>query len=587
VQTGDARPSSDSHGAPGEIARVGAALSQARLSELLAEVQQRVEDIVDSTRERMDALLDSVLAVSSGLDLGQTLRKVVSAAMELADARYGALGVLGAHGELTDFIHVGIDDATRELIGHLPTGRGVLGVVIEEGKPLRLNDLARHPASAGFPANHPPMRAFLGVPLRARGSVFGRLYLTEKRDGKPFSDEDEAVVLALAGAAGIAVDNARLYDEAQRRQRWLEASGEVTAQLLGAGDPTEVLRLIAGRALELSGADYAVITLPEDTEAAPEDVTVLKVAVAAGLDSEIITGRRIPLAGSTTGSVFTDHVPRAVPRLEYDVSEGLDVAFGPTLALPLGAGDAVRGVLLVIRTPDSPPFGENELQVVSSFADQASLALERAESQAERRELELLGDRDRIARDLHDHVIQRLFAVGLSLQGTKRRAKTPGVAERVQDHIDQLHEVIQDIRTAIFDLQVSQVGAGQVRTRLHRVISELTDDAPLRTTVRMSGALDSLSAGLADHAEAVVREAVSNAVRHARAQELMITVSVDDRLVIDVSDNGVGMPSDVASSGLHNLRTRADQVGGSCSVGVSEGGGARLVWAAPLRDSEA
>ncbi|HEX5402072.1 MAG TPA: GAF domain-containing sensor histidine kinase, partial [Pseudonocardiaceae bacterium] len=363
---------------------------------------------------------------------------------------------------------------------------------------------------------------------------------------------------------------------------WLEASGEVAAQLLGAGDPTEILRLIAGRALELSGADYALIALPEDLEAAPEDITDLKVAVAAGLDSATIAGRIIPVSGSTAGEVFTDHVPRAVPHLRYDVSQGLGVRFGPALALPLGADDQVQGVLLVVRVPGAGAFGEHELQVVSSFADQASLALQRAESQAERRELEVLADRDRIARDLHDQVIQRLFAIGLSLQGTKRRAKTPGVAERVQDHIDQLHEVIQDIRTAIFDLQVNEAGAGQVRTRLHRVITELTQDTALRTTVRMSGALDTLPGGLVEAAEAVVREAVSNAVRHARAQELTVTVSMDDQLVIDVSDDGVGMPAQVAHSGLHNLRQRALAAAGSCVVRPGEGGGTRVVWAAPL-----
>ncbi len=568
---------------PTEATRIGAALSQARLTELLGEVQQRVEDIVESTRTRMDALLESVLAVSSGLELDGTLRQIVQAAMELVDARYGAMGVLGgADGELAEFINIGIDEDTRTLIGDLPTGHGVLGVVIEEGKPLRLDDLSRHPASVGFPAHHPAMRAFLGVPVRARGEVFGRLYLTEKANGQPFTEDDEAVVRALAGAAGIAVDNARLYEEAQRRQRWLEASAEVTAELLGAGDPTEILRLIAGRTLELSNADYAMIALPEDDEADPEDITTLTVAVSAGLESDLLTGRIIPVRGSTSGSVFVDHVPRAVPSLAFDPAVGLDVRFGPALVLPLGSGDRVQGVLLAVRTPGSAPFAEQELQVVSSFGDQASLALERARSQAERGELELLADRDRIARDLHDHVIQRLFAIGLSLQGTRRRVKTPGVAERVSDHIDQLHEVIQDIRTAIFDLQVSEVGAGQVRGRLHQVISELTDDAPLRTTARMSGPLDTVPPGLAEHAEAVIREAISNAVRHAKAHELMVTISVDDQLVIDVCDNGVGIPDTVARSGLHNLKQRAAAAGGSFTVGRDAGGGTRLVWTAPL-----
>jgi signal transduction histidine kinase len=570
------------HGPPGEPIRVGEALSQTRLADLLAEVEQRIEDIVESTRERMGALLDSVLGVSSGLDLDTMLRRIVRAAMDLSGARYGALGVLGPDGQLTDFIYLGIDDATRELIGDLPTGQGVLGVVMEEGRPLRLADLSRHPASIGFPPNHPPMRAFLGVPVRARGAVFGRLYLTEKHGGQPFSEDDEEVVRALAGAAGIAIDNARLYEEARRRQRWLEASGEVTAQLLGAGDPTEILRLISGRALELSGAAYTMIALPDGDGAAASEVTELTVAVSAGLDTETITGRKIPVAGSTSGAVFVDRVPRAVPRLAFDLARGLEVEFGPALVLPLGADHAVAGILLVVRTPGSPVFGELELQVVSSFADQASLALQRAESQAARRELELLADRDRIAQDLHDRVIQRLFAIGLSLRGTQRRSTSPVVAQRVTEHIDQLHEVIQDIRTAIFDLQESQTGPGRLRGTLHDVITELTEDAALRTTVRMSGALDTVPAGLAEQAEAVVREAVSNAVRHAKAHELVVTISVDGDLVIEVADDGVGMPAAVAHSGLHNLRRRAEEADGSCIVGPREGGGTRVVWTAPL-----
>jgi len=579
VHPGDSSDSERSRAHRGDLARVGAGLSQARLSDLLGEVQQRIQDIVDSTRDRMDALLESVFAVASGLDLDATLRKIVQAAMELANARYGALGVLGADGQLTDFVYLGIDDEARELIGDLPTGHGVLGVVIEEGKPLRLPDLSQHPTSVGFPPNHPPMRAFLGVPVRARGEVFGRLYLTEKRDGQPFTEDDEAIVQALAGAAGIAVDNARLYEEARRRQLWLEASGEVTAQLLGAGDPTEILRLIANRALELSGVDYAMIVLPQDADA---EVTELVVAVSAGLDAASMTGRRIPVAGSTSGAVFADRIPRVVPNLAFDPAEGLGVQFGPALVLPLGADDHVAGVLLALRTPGSPAFVEHELQVVSSFADQASLALQRAESQAAGRELELLADRDRIARDLHDHVIQRLFAVGLALQGTHRRAKNPAVATRVQDHIDQLHEVIQDIRSAIFDLQATDSASGQLRATLHQIVTELTEDVPLRATVRMSGALDTVPPGLAEDAGAVLREAVSNSVRHAKAQELVVTVSVGEDLVIEVADDGVGIPATVARSGLHNLQRRAQSARGSCTVELLDSGGTRLVWSAPL-----
>jgi signal transduction histidine kinase len=499
----------------------------------------------------------------------------VQAAVDLVDARYGALGVLGDDGMLTKFVHVGIDDATRELIGPLPTGHGVLGVVIEDTKPLHLQDLSQHRASVGFPPHHPPMRTFLGVPIRARGEVFGRLYLTEKNSGPGFTPDDEVVLQALAGAAGIAVDNARLYEEARRRQRWLEATGEVTA---------EVLRLIANRARELTGADYTLIAVPHDpaTEVPPSEIAELTVAVCAGLDADTVTGRKIPIVGSTSGAVFADHVPRSVPSLAFGLADGLGVEFGPALALPLGAGESISGVLLAVRAPGSAKFDEHQLQVVSLFADQAALALQRAENQSARRELEVLADRDRIARDLHDHVIQRLFAIGLAIQGTHRRATSPAVTDRLAEHIDQLHTVIQDIRTAIFDLHTDPTDTPRLRTTLHEAITELTADASLRTTIRMSGPVDVVPPRLAEHAVAVVREAVSNAVRHAHAHDLVVTISVDDNLVIDVTDNGIGLPDTVARSGLHNLHQRATDTGGSCTLQRPEDGGTRLIWTAPL-----
>jgi signal transduction histidine kinase len=547
---------------------------------LLAEVQERIEEII-GTRDRMDGLLEAVLAVSSGLELDATLRQIVQAAVDLVDSRYGAVGVLGEDGMLTKFVFVGVDDATRELIGPLPTGHGLLGVVLEGAKPLLLDDLSLHSASAGFPANHPPMRTFLGLPIRARGEVFGRLYLTEKNSGQGFTEDDKVVVQALAGAAGIAVDNARLYEEARRRQRWLEAAGEITTELLGASDPTEALRLIACRALELTGADYTVIAVP-DPEVVPSEIAELTVAVCAGMDPDTVTGRKIPIAGSTSGAVFADHVPRSVPGLAFDFAEGLGVEFGPALAVPLGAGESISGVLLTVREPGSARFDEHQFQVGSSFADQAALALQRAESQSARRELEVLADRDRIARDLHDHVIQRLFAIGLAMQGTHRRAKSPVVAGRLAEHIDHLHDVIQEIRTAIFDLQAGACETSRLRAVLHEVITDLTDDTELRTTVRMSGPVNVVPAGLAEHTEAVVLEAVSNAIRHARASELVVTISVDDDLVIDVTDNGIGIPHTVARSGLHNLQQRAADAGGSCTVERPHDGGTRVVWTAPL-----
>jgi two-component system, NarL family, sensor histidine kinase DevS len=555
-------------------------LSRLRLKELLVQVQARIEEII-GLRDRMDGLLESVLAISSELELDATLRTVVHTAIELVDARYGALGVLGPSGELTEFVFDGVDEETQERIGRLPTGHGVLGVVIEADKPLRLDDIADHPASVGFPPHHPPMRSFLGVPIRARQEVFGRLYLTEKRGGGSFTEDDEVVLQALAGAAGIAVDNARLYEEARRRERWLDATGEITAELLAGTDPIDALQLIAERAAELTTADYAMIAVPADAEE-PSESSELVINVSVGVELDDLLQRSIPISNSTAGRVFRERIPRNVPQLGFDVTEGGQVEFGPALAVPMRANETISGVLLAARVPGRAEFDEHELQVVSSFADQAALALQRAEAQAARRELDVLADRDRIARDLHDHVIQRLFAIGMAMQGTQRRAKSPVVADRLTEHIDQLHEVIQELRASIFNLQATAENAGGFRARVQRVITDVIGDSPIRMTVRMAGPLDVLPPKLAEHAEAVVLEAVSNIVRHARASELSVTISLDGSLVIDVTDNGIGIPDTVAHSGLHNLAERAAQLGGRCVVERLPSGGTSLHWAVPV-----
>ena len=561
---------------------VGYQLSQTRLQDLLIEVEAGVDDILSTTRDRMEALLGAVLSVSTGLDLDSTLRRIVQGAMELVDARYGALGVLDDHGTLTRFLPVGIDEQTQRLIGPLPTGHGVLGVVIEDDKPLRLSDISKHPMSNGFPPHHPPMHTFLGVPVRARGEVFGRLYLAEKSGGQEFNADDEVVVLALAGAAGIAIDNARLYEDARRRQSWLEATAEVSAALLGEEGTDQALQLIATRARELTDADYTLIAVPlgQDSDLGAPGELIVEVCVGAG--AEEILGRRIPVSGSTTGAVFSDHTPRSVPRLAFDVAAGGRIQFGPALALPLGTGQRPAGVLLTVRKAGSHEFTDGELHLVSTFADQAALALERARTQASHRELEILTDRDRIAKDMHDHVIQRLFAIGLAMNGTHRRVRTPDVAERLNNHINDLDDVIRDIRSVIFDLQTEPGGAPHLRSELNDIIGELTQDVTVRTTVRMSGTLDAVPPELARHLHAVMREGVSNAVRHSRASNLFVTVSVDRDVTVTIADDGIGMPGSTARSGLHNLADRAVRAGGHCAITAPDAGGTQLTRTAPL-----
>src|SRR5689334_312022 len=255
-------------------------LSQLRLRELLVEVQDRVEQIVQG-RDRLGGLVEAMLVVTSGLELDETLRTIVHTAIELVDARYGALGVRGHDHELVEFIYEGIDEAMREQIGHLPEGRGVLGVLIDDPKPIRLENISHHAASVGFPPNHPPMRTFLGVPVRIRDEVFGNLYLTEKSNGQPFSEDDEVLVQALAAAAGIAIDNARLYEQSRARQSWIEATRDIGTELLSGTDPAGVFRLVADEAQKLSGAATTVVAIAGDPQPGA-DVTELTVIAAAG-----------------------------------------------------------------------------------------------------------------------------------------------------------------------------------------------------------------------------------------------------------------------------------------------------------------
>ncbi|WIY07582.1 GAF domain-containing protein [Amycolatopsis mongoliensis] len=558
-------------------------LSGLRLREVLRDLQDRIELLI-GTRDKMDGLLDAVLAVASGLELDTTLRRIVQAAIELGEAKYGALGVLAEDGSLSEFIYLGIDDETRRLIGDLPEGHGVLGVVIEEAKPLRLEEISAHPASVGFPAHHPPMHSFLGVPVRVRDEVFGRLYLTEKKNGEPFTDDDEVVVQALAAAAGIAIENAHLYEQARVRQQWLAATSEVTTELLGGTDPAEALNTIASRALELTGSDLTMLALPnagrlDVDEDWGEEVDDLTVTVRAGARATELSGLHIDL-DSLPGAVYRDRTPRSVGELELG-----EHRFGPALVVPLRAGDRTTGVLIAVREPGTASFESAQLSVVASFADQAALALQLAAQQRAARELDVLGDRDRIARDLHDHVIQRLFAVGLSMQSTQRRTKSPELQKRLGDSIEQMHEIVQEIRTAIFDLHGGAAGETglRLRHRLHDAIAELTDDAPVHPTVSMSGSIDTLPTQLAEHVEAVVREAVSNAVRHAEASALSVSVVVkDDVLRIVVADDGKGIPADVSPSGLGNLGDRAEAVGGTFSLGSGPDGGVVVEWSAPV-----
>ncbi|OBK92261.1 histidine kinase [Mycobacterium asiaticum] len=552
-------------------------LSQLRLRELLVEVQDRVEQIVEG-RDRLDGLLDAMLVVTSGLELDETLRTIVHSATILVDARYGALEVHDRDNRVLQFIHEGIDQETVGRIGHLPEGLGVIGVVIDEPKALRLDDISLHPASVGFPPHHPPMRTFLGVPVRVRDEAFGTLYLTDKLNGQAFSDDDEVLVQALAAAAGIAIANARLYQQAKARQSWIEATRDIATELLSGTEPTTVFRLVGEQAVKLTAADAALVAVPLDQSTPAAELAELLVIETVGVATKPVAGQIIPITGTPLGEVFANSVPRQIDQLDLP---GIEGAADGVLVLPLRTGETVAGVVVVLRAGSPGSFTDEQLEMMAGFADQAALALQLATSQRQMRELDVMTDRDRIARDLHDHVIQRLFAVGLSLQGAVARAREPQVQQRLSEAVDDLQAVIQEIRTTIFDLHGAAQGITRLRQRIDAAVGQFAGSG-LRTTVQYIGPLSVVDSSLADHAEAVVREAVSNAARHAHASTLTVRIRVEDDLCIEVSDNGCGMPGEFTGSGLTNLRRRAEEVGGEFAFEKAPAGGTLLRWSAPL-----
>jgi signal transduction histidine kinase len=568
------------------------ALPQLRLDDLLAELQLRLEAVI-ATRDRMHGLLAAVIAIGSGLDLEETLRRIVEAAVELVDARYGALGVIGEDQRLAEFIPVGLDDAEIARIHHWPEGHGVLGLLVKDPHSLRLANIATHPESSGFPEGHPQMRTFLGVPVRVRDRVFGNLYLTEKRGGGDFTEDDEAVLTALGAAAGVAVENARLYDEANRRQQWLRATSDLTIRLLSGESPAAVLEALTRQALELSGADLVTLALPH------EDGRRLTLEYAEGIAAADALGLVVPADNSLSGRVLDSGEPLIVDDFATD-ERTAEVArhpmghLGPAVLFPLGAPGNVRGVLTIGRCAGSAQFPPRATEMVASFAAQAALALELAARRADAEQLTVLEDRDRIARDLHDLVIQRLYATGMSLQGTLPMANRPEVADRIRSAVDAMDDTIKDIRGTIFALQARVMQAApSLRAEILVLIDEMTPMLGFAPTLRLGSGLDArVTADLAEQALAVLREALSNAARHAHATQVSVTVDIDQAgsgpaLSVLVRDNGQGIPEGGRRSGLRNMAERAEKLGGSLRISAPAGesgpeAGTELDWRVPL-----
>ena len=552
---------------------------------LVSRMHEQLDELL-AARDQMEQLLRVIVEIGADLDLDATLRRIILAARELTAAPYGALAIRDSEGILLSFVHGGMDADTVRRIGHLPVGKGVLSVSLLDTPALRMDDLTTHPAAVGFPEHHPPMRAFLGVPITIRGTVFGNLYLTHDEPGRVFSESDEVAARALAFAAAVAIDNAQLFERERTSVKWMEASREITTALLSSAEPHwRPLQLIAERACALTDAEQAIVLVPVDADLPIDEIDTLVVSAAVGLHASEVIGQRIPVDGSTSGGVFRSGKPLISEALSYPIQAFTDVGQRSAIVMPLRANDEVAGVIAVARSADRPPFDDSYLDLVSDFATHAAIALMLASGREHARQLTIVAERERIAHDLHDHVIQRLFAAGMDLQGTVARVRSPEVADRLNRTLDDLQTIIEEIRTTIFQLKSPLGNDGGFRNRIQRVVADLTENRDIVTTVRMHGPMTAVGGELAEHAEAVTAEAVSNAVRHSGASRLTVEVNVADMLTVDIIDNGCGMPVDnPRRSGLANMSYRAEQVGGRCEITNPPEGGTRVHWTAPLTD---
>jgi signal transduction histidine kinase len=544
---------------------------------------------VTSRGDQHEFLLEAGMALSSERSLPAILQRIVELATRLTGARYGAIGVLGSHGGISQFITTGITPEQRAAIGDLPVGKGILGVLIEDARPLRLRDLRSDPRSAGFPANHPPMRSFLGAPVTARGRVFGNIYLTEKRGAEEFDDQDERALVVLAAQAGVAVENAHLYEELELRVQRVDALHAIVTAILRGEDSDVVLGAVARHARVLLGADLASMAVPS------RDGRQLTVLAADGVEAENVIGDVFPLGGSVSGDAITTGQPVALADAATDdriaqpiVRSGV---FGPALFVPLGARGEPFGTLLLARRRGAQPFEDGETRLAEVFAGQAAVVLEQARLRDQVRRLETLEDRERIARELHDGTIQSLFTVGLGLQGIASLAGEPELAKRLQGAVEELDRVIRDLRNYIFGLEPGVLGERQLGKALEDLIAEFQDRTGVVTIAEIDPDATAALAGDAREVVQLVREALSNVSRHAEAATCRVSLSLDpDAGVVrlEIDDDGRGFDPAVAAKGtgrgLGNLRARTARMGGRAEIVGVPGEGTTVRVALPVRE---
>jgi signal transduction histidine kinase len=531
---------------------------------------------------RLEKLIEAGLVLSSEHSLDAVLQRIVELAAEITGASYGALGVLAPEGDrLVEFVTTGITSEQRAAIGDLPLGHGLLGLLIAEAKPMRVSPISSHPGSVGFPSHHPEMTSLLGAPVVSRGRVFGNIYLTDKRDAGAFTQEDEDVLVTLAAQAGVAIENARLQEESLARARVVEAFREIATTMVEAGGSDDALQVVGRLARELLRAAGVTVALPD------ERGTLLHLAVADGLHADELRGAEYSAQGSVSGEVLRTGAPlvidqagdgRSHPALAFD-----DV--GPMVIVPLTEGARPFGTLAAFNRRGGRRFGEDDAALLSALARQVVLALEYARAQADARRVAVMDDRERIAKDLHDGVIQVLFAVGMGLQGTAMTLDDERVVERLEASVGEIDRVIRDLRNYIFGLRPGILADRQLDEALHHLAEEFQQRSGVVTVVDVHEDVASELSSSANDLLQIAREALSNVGRHAQAQTCRLSLRRDgDRAVLEVDDDGRGFAVDTVSrgDGLSNIERRASDLGAEVDVSSVPGEGSVLRLSVPL-----
>ena len=558
-------------------------------------------------QDKLAEVVEAGTAIARGLDLDETLRAVVAAATRVTGAAYGALGVLGPDRRISRFITTGVSDEQREQLGDLPTGRGILGVLIDEATPLRLLDLSEDPRSVGFPPTHPPMRSFLGVPVAGRGAVYGNLYLTEAPEGA-FTDEDERIVVLLADMAAVAIDNARLYEEATEQAEQARRAAHARVALTGAAaavlqehDLMEALRLVAREAVRLLGVRLVAVAVPD------EFAGVIRYELAEGPDAEAFDTSPVPLDDSFAGSVLlagvSIHVDgRDTSALGSFVS-AKRLAGHDVIAQPVVVGDEPAAVLLAADREDKAQLTSEDQELLGVLATFAAIAVRTSRSLArERSRAEALArlrqtqtdaetrretlarvietqerERRRLAQDLHDRTAGGLTSVLFALRRLERELGDPDQRAQLSEARAGVSAAIEDVRDLIADLRPKVLDDFGLGPALERLCATVARRSGLAVRAELGEGLDGLPPDVATAVYRIVQEALGNVVRHAGAHAVGVTAAIlGDQLVVTVEDDGSGFRPGSMGHGLEGMLDRARMVSGRVDLESPAGGGARV-----------